>query len=279
MVLYLTPSRRATAIASETRRAPIPPETPRLPQRASSPSTFMAIPEVSRETRSIEGHCDVARVAFAATSPTSSSTRLPKREHARSGARRARRGSGRRFDSPPTRPIFFGRLRTRISDAFVEFGRDRACFERARRVARARSRAHAGGEVFPCRFFFLSFFFSRLVNTRSRRNLDRGRDARSRGHPRARIGRRRVRDATEHSLSRGSRRARARVAVEAAAAPPDRRVTRPRIPRTSLSREALQVFFLRLVFVFFTHKKPPPRSARSRLEKAHEGDEVDGVGG
>lgn len=159
MVLYLTPSRRATAIASETRRAPIPPETPRLPQRASSPSTFMAIPEVSRETRSIEGHCDVARVAFAATSPTSSSTRLPKREHASSGARRARRGSGRRFDSPPTRPIFFGRLRTRISDAFVEFGRDRACFERARRVARARSRAHAGGEVFPRRFFFLSFFF------------------------------------------------------------------------------------------------------------------------
>jgi hypothetical protein len=36
---------------------------------------------------------------------------------------------------------------------------------------------------------------------------------------------------------------------------------------------------LRLVFVFFSHKKPPPRSARSRLEKAHEGDEVDGVGG
>ena len=160
MVLYLTPSRRATAIASETRRAPIPPETPRLPQRASSPSTFMAIPEVSRETRSIEGHCDVACVAFAATSPTSSSTRLPKREHASSGARRARRGSGRRFDSPPTRPIFFGRLRTRISDAFVEFGRDRACFERARRVARARSATTPGATFFRnVDFFHVVFFF------------------------------------------------------------------------------------------------------------------------
>ena len=151
----------------------------------------------------------------------------------------------------------------------------------ARGASRARDRARTpGAKFFLVDFFFSRFFFSRLVNTRSRRNLDRGRDARSRGHPRARIGRRRVRDATERSSSRGSRRARARDAVEAAAAPPDRRVTRPRIPRTSLSREALQVFFfLRLVFVFFSHKKPPPRSARSRLEKAHEGDEVDGVGG
>ena len=89
-----------------------------------------------------------------------SSTRLPKREHARSGARRARRGSGRRFDSPPTRPIFFGRLRTRISDAFVEFGRDRVCFERARRVARARSATTPGATFFRnVDFFHVVFFF------------------------------------------------------------------------------------------------------------------------
>jgi hypothetical protein len=179
-----------------------------------------------------------------------------------------------------TRLIFFGRVHARMPNAPSESGRVRARFERARRVARRRRATTPGWRFFPFCFSRLAFFFSRLVNTRSRRNLDRGRDARSRGHPRARIGRRRVRDATERSSSRGSRRARARDAVEAAAAPPDRRVTRPRIPRTSLSREALQVFFfLRLVFVFFSHKKPPPRSARSRLEKAHEGDEVDGVGG
>lgn len=238
----------------------------------------MAIPEVSRETRSIEGHCDVARVAFAATSPTSSSTRLPKREHARSGATRSpRKRSSVRF--APDASDFFR------TSPYAHFGRVRRVWARsgvfrAREARRARAIARARrGRSFSLSIFFSLVFFSRLVNTRSRRNLDRGRDARSRGHPRARIGRRRVRDATEHSSSRGSRRARARVAVEAAAAPPDRRVTRPRIPRTSLSREALQVFFLRLVFVFFTHKKPPPRSARSRLEKAHEGDEVDGVGG
>ena len=243
MVLYVTPSRRATAIASETRRAPIPPETPRLPQRASSPSTFMAIPEVSRETRSIEGHCDVARVAFAATSPTSSSTRLPKREHARSGARRARRGSGRRFDSPPTRPIFFGRLRTRISDAFVEFGRDRACFERARRVARARSRAHAGGEVFPCRFFFLSFFF-------------RGSSTPGPGETWIAVGTcgRPVAPARESAAAtRETRRNTRPTAVTAALAraprsrrprrPPDRRVTRQQIPRTYLFSRSASGFF------------------------------------
>lgn len=199
--------------------------------------------------------------------------------------------SGRRATRSPRRKRSSVRFAPDASDFFrtrpyAHFGRVRRVWARsgvfrAREARRARAIGDdAGGEVFPeRRFFSCRFFFSRLVNTRSRRNLDRGRDARSRGHPRARIGRRRVRDATEHSLSRGPRRARARVAVEAAAAPPDRRVTRPRIPRTSLSREALQVFFLRLVFVFFTHEKPPPRSARSRLEKAHEGDEVDGVGG
>lgn len=201
--------------------------------------------------------------------------------------------SGRRATRSPRRKRSSVRFAPDASDFFrtrpyAHFGRVRRVWARsdvfrAREARRARAIGdHAGGEVFffsGTSIFFMSFFFSRLVNTRSRRNLDRGRDARSRGHPRARIGRRRVRDATEHSLSRCSRRARARVAVEAAAAPPDRRVTRPRIPRTSLSREALQVFFLRLVFVFFTHNKPPPRSARSRLEKAHEGDEVDGVGG
>lgn len=90
-----------------------------------------------------------------------SSTRLPKRERARGGARRARRGeSGRRFDSPPTRPIFFGRVRTRITDAFVEFGRDRTCFERARRVARARSATTPGATFFRnVDFFHVVFFF------------------------------------------------------------------------------------------------------------------------
>ena len=279
MVLYLTPSRRATAIASETRRAPIPPETPRLPQRASSPSTFMAIPEVSRETRSIEGHCDVARVAFAATSRTRR-RRVFQKGNTLGAARDALAAEAVVASIRPRRVRFF-------SDVSVRAFRTRSsslgaigCVSSARGASRARDRVRTpGAKFFLVDFFFSRFFFSRLVNTRSRRNLDRGRDARSRGHPRARIGRRCVRDATEHSLSRGSRRARARVAVEAAAAPPDRRVTRPRIPRTSLSREALQVFFLRLVFVFFSHKKPPPRSARSRLEKAHEGDEVDGVGG
>jgi hypothetical protein len=97
-----------------------------------------------------------------------SSTRLPKRESARGGTRRARRGeSGRRFDSPPTRPIFFGRVRTRISDAFVEFGRDRTCFERARRVARARSATTPGAKFFffPERRFFSCRFFFRGSST------------------------------------------------------------------------------------------------------------------
>ena len=140
------------------------------------------------------------------------------------------------------------------------------CVSSARGASRARDRVRTpGAKFFLVDFFFSRFFFSRLVNTRSRRNLDRGRDARSRGHPRARIGRRRVRDATEHSSSRGSRRARARVAVEAAAAPPDRRVTRPRIPRTSLSREALQVFFCdSFLFSSLTKNLLPARALQTR---------------
>lgn len=241
----------------------------------------MAITEVSRETRSIEGHCDVARVAFAATSRTRR-RRVFQKGNALGAARDALAAEKAVVGSIRPRRVRF------FSDASVRAFRTRSSslgaigrVSSARGASRARDRRRRRGRRFSGTsiFFMWFFFFSRLVNTRSRRNLDRGRDARSRGHPRARIGRRRVRDATEHSLSRGPRRARARVAVEAAAAPPDRRVTRPRIPRTSLSREALQVFFLRLVFVFFTHEKPPPRSARSRLEKAHEGDEVDGVGG
>ena len=157
MVLYLTLSRRATAIASETRRAPIPPEMPRLPTRASSPSTFMAITEVSRETRSIEGHCDVARVAFAATSRTRR-RRVFQRERARGGARRSprRKRSSVRFAPDASdfrsRPYaHFGRVR--------RVGRDRACFERARR-----SRRRLGptpGRVFRNVDFFHVVFFSR----------------------------------------------------------------------------------------------------------------------
>lgn len=185
--------------------------------------------------------------------------------------------SGRRATRSPRRKRSSVRFAPDASDFFrtrpyAHFGRVRRVWARsdvfrAREARRARAIGDdAGGDVFPeRRFFSCGFFFSRLVNTRSRRNLDRGRDARSRGHPRARIGRRRVRDATEHSLSRGSRRARARVAVEAAAAPPDRRVTRPRIPRTSLSREALQVFFCdSFLFSSLTKNLLPARALQTR---------------
>ena len=275
----MTPSRRATKTASETRRASVPRAALRPVTRTSSPSAFMSIAEVSLRFLNIRGRRDGFCGADRAASRDASDA-TPKRERAGVARRRRRRGRcGCRFDAAPDAFDFFRtRPRSHAERPLRVWARSGAFRARAARRAAATG-DDAGVEVFSFLFFSSRFFFSRLVNTRSRRNLDRGRDARSRGHPRARIGRRRVRDATEHSLSRGSRRARARVAVEAAAAPPDRRVTRPRIPRTSLSREALQVFFLRLVFVFFTHKKPPPRSARSRLEKAHEGDEVDGVGG
>ena len=114
---------------------------------------------------------------------------------------------------------------------------------RARDARRARARRRRRGRSFFLLVFsLLAFFFSRLVNTRSRRNLDCGRDARSPSRLRARIGRRRARDATHPSPSGGSRRARARVAVAAAEAPPDRRVTRRRIPRTSLSSRSASGF-------------------------------------
>lgn len=205
----------------------------------------------------------VARIARrCATHPP----RLPKRERAGVARRRRRRGRcGCRFDAAPDAFDFFRtRPRSHAERPLRVWARSGAFRARAARRAAATG-DDAGVEVFSFLFFSSRFFFSRLVNTRSRRNLDRGRDARSRGHPRARIGRRRVRDATEHSLSRGSRRARARVAVEAAAAPPDRRVTRPRIPRTSLSREALQVFFCdSFLFSSLTKNLLPARALQTR---------------
>ena len=79
-------------------------------------------------------------------------------------------------------------------------------------------RRRRGGAFFLFVLLVDCFFFSRLVNTRSRRNLDCGRDVRSPGRPRARIGRRHARNATGHSPPGDYRRARARAAVAAAAA-------------------------------------------------------------
>ena len=161
MVLYLTPSRRATAIASETRRAPIPPETPRLPQRASSPSTFMAIPEVSRETRSIEGHCDVARVAFAATSRTRR-RRVFQKGNALGAARDALAAEKAVVGSIRPRRVRF------FSDASVRAFRTRSSslgaigrVSSARGASRARDRARTPGATFfrNVDFFHVVFFF------------------------------------------------------------------------------------------------------------------------
>lgn len=117
-----------------------------------------------------------------------------------------------------TRPIFFGRVRARTPNAPSESGRVRARLERARRVARRRRATTPGWRFFPFCSSRRLLFFSRLVNTRSRRNLDCGRDVRSPGRPRARIGRRHARNATGHSPPGDYRRARARAAVAAAAA-------------------------------------------------------------
>ena len=151
----------------------------------------------------------MSRARFRGDVANASSTRLPKRERARAArdalaAEKAVVGSIR-----PRRVRFFSvasvrAFRTR-SSSLGAIGRVSSARGASPRAIGATTpgRSFSGTSI-----FFMSFFFSRLVNTRSRRNLDRGRDARSRGHPRARIGRRRVRDATEHSLSRGSRRAR-----------------------------------------------------------------------
>ena len=157
MVLYVTPSRRATAIASETRRAPIPPETPRLPQRASSPSTFMAIPEVSRETRSIEGHCDVARVAFAATSRTRR-RRVFQKGNTLGAARDALAAEAVVGSIRPRRVRFFSDVSVRAfrtrSSSLGAIGR----VSSARGASRARDRARTPG----AKFFLVDFFFSRF---------------------------------------------------------------------------------------------------------------------
>ena len=160
MVLYLTPSRRATAIASETRRAPIPPEMPRLPTRASSPSTFMAITEVSRETRSIEGHCDVARVAFAATSRTRR-RRVFQKGNALGAARDALAAEKAVVGSIRPRRVRF------FSDASVRAFRTRSSslgaigrVSSARGASRARDRRRRRGRRFSgTSIFFMWFFF------------------------------------------------------------------------------------------------------------------------
>ena len=160
MVLYLTPSRRATAIASETRRAPIPPEMPRLPTRASSPSTFMAITEVSRETRSIEGHCDVARVAFAATSRTRR-RRVFQKGNALGAARDALAAEKAVVGSIRPRRVRF------FSDASVRAFRTRSSslgaigrVSSARGASRARDRRPRRGRSF---FFFRNVDFFHVV--------------------------------------------------------------------------------------------------------------------
>jgi hypothetical protein len=87
---------------------------------------------------------------------------------------------------------------------------------------------------------------------------------RSPGRPRARIGRRHARNATEHSPPGGYRRARARAAVAAAAAPPR--------PARDASANSANVSFLAKRFRFFffsrtpllTSFQTPPSSRRAR---------------
>ena len=163
--------------------------------------------------------------------------------------------SGRPTSSPPRRMrssvrCRAGRVRF-FSDASArahlhapsESGRVRARFERARRVARRRRATTPGWRFFPFCSSRRLLFFSRLVNTRSRRNLDCGRDVRSPGRPRARIGRRHARNATGHSPPGDYRRARARAAVAAAAA--------PLRPARDASANSANVSFLAKRFRFF----------------------------
>lgn len=281
MVLYMTPSRRATKTASETRRASVPRAALRPVTRASSPSAFMSIAEVSLRFLNIRGRRDGFCGADRAASRDASDA-TPKRERAGVARRRRRRGRcGCRFDAAPDAFDFFRtRPRSHAERPLRVWARSGAFRARAARRAAATG-DDAGVEVFSFLFFSSRFFFSRLVNTRSRRNLDCGRDVRSPGRPRARIGRRHARNATEHSPPGGYRRARARAAVAAAAAPPR--------PARDASANSANVSFLakRQVFFFFTNaasdvvSNAPVLSsrARRRRQEANEGDQVDGLGG
>ena len=161
MVLYMTPSRRATTKASETRGASVPRSVPRPSTRASFPSAFMAIAEVSLRVFPIRGRRDGFRVAFARRRARAS-TRLPKRERRRGGRRRRRRGGcGRRLDAAPDASDFFRtRPRAHAERPLRVWARSGASRARAARRAAATG-DDAGVEVFSFLFFSsIAFFFA-----------------------------------------------------------------------------------------------------------------------
>jgi hypothetical protein len=151
----------------------------------------------------------------------------------------------------------------------------------ARGASRARDRRRRGGRSFSSSIFFSSrfFFFAARQHPVPAKPGSRSGRAVARSPPRAnRPPTRERRDGTL-VIPRFPPRSRARRGRGGRGATRPARDASANSANVSFSRSASGFFFLRLVFVFFTHNKPPPRSARSRLEKAHEGDEVDGVGG
>ena len=159
MVLYMTPSRRATKTASETRLASVPRAALRPVTRASSPSAFMSIAEVSLRFLNIRGRRDGFCGADRAASRDASDA-TPKRERAGVARRRRRRGRcGCRFDAAPDAFDFFRtRPRSHAERPLRVWARSGAFRARAARRAAATG-DDAGVEVFSFLFFSSRFFF------------------------------------------------------------------------------------------------------------------------
>ena len=240
----------------------------------------MAITEVSRETRSIEGHCDVARVAFAATSRTRR-RRVFQKGNALGAARDALAAEKAVVGSIRPRRVRF------FSDASVRAFRTRSSslgaigrVSSARGASRARDRRRRRGRSFSgTSIFFMSFFFfaARQHPVPAKPGSRSGR-AVARSPPRAnRPPTRERRDGTL-VIPRFPARSRARRGRGGRGATRPARDASANSANVSFSRSA-SGFFFATRFCFLHSRKTSSPLARSRLEKAHEGDEVDGVGG
>ena len=240
----------------------------------------MAITEVSRETRSIEGHCDVARVAFAATSRTRR-RRVFQKGNALGAARDALAAEKAVVGSIRPRRVRF------FSDASVRASRTRSSslgaigrVSSARGASRARDRRPRRGRRFSGTsiFFMWFFFFAARQHPVPAKPGSRSGRAVARSPPRAnRPPTRERRDGTL-VIPRFPARSRARRGRGGRGATRPARDASANSANVSFSRSA-SGFFFATRFCFLHSRKTSSPLARSRLEKAHEGDEVDGVGG